>query len=168
MTRWRMIGQGAGFSLPELVIVLAIVAIVMLVGVPGMINLNRDAKLSAQTDQIVALLSMARQEAIKQRRAFVVCPATTPDTATACSTSASDWSSGILVMDGNTVFRRMPISSDVTLTYAQTTINFAGTLGSVAAAATINLCSPGRYQQQIAVTVSGRAAKRVNTGTRCT
>ncbi|WP_298393696.1 GspH/FimT family pseudopilin [uncultured Azonexus sp.] len=157
-----------GFSLVEVMVASAVLAIILLVGVPSMLELNRDARMSAQADQILGLLGLARMEAIKERRDFRLCPATTPDTATACSASANDWSNGILVMDGTTVFRRLSIPAGITINSAVTEVRFTGTLGSSTAAVTMTICAQGRRQQQIGVALSGRVAKRVNASVTCT
>ena len=155
-----------GFSLTELMVVLAIAGVMLLVGVPSMQNLILDARLSARTDQFMGMLSEARMTAIKQRTNITVCPAATPDTATACSTTASDWSKGVLIWNGASVVRRLTFSEGMTITLASTTIVFTGTMGS-STAATVTLCAAGRKQQAIQVTASGRIAKKINSSVTC-
>lgn len=157
----------SGFSLTELMVIVAILAVVLAVGVPGMQNLIRDARLSAQTDQFMGFLSEARMAAIAKRANITVCPAANADTASSCSTSVSDWSKGALIMNGATVLRRLAVSEGTTVSYAQTTLVFTATLGGASANATVTLCAPGRKQQVIEVTASGRVAKRVNSSVTC-
>lgn len=160
-----------GFSLTELMVVLAIAGVMLLVGVPSMQNLILDARLSARTDQFMGMLSEARMTAIKQGSGLganivKICPAANPDTATACSTTASDWSKGVVILNGTTVVRRLVFSEGVTITSTVIEIAFTRTLGS-STAATITLCAAGRKQQAIQVTASGRIAKKINSSVTC-
>jgi type IV fimbrial biogenesis protein FimT len=161
------LSQSGGFSLTELMTVVAILGVMLLVGVPGMLNLIRDARLSAQTDQFIGFLSEARMAAVKQRINFTVCPAADADTASACSTAASDWSKGALIWNGTAVVRRLVFPEGMTIAYAQTAIVFTETLGGATSAATITLCVAGRKQQAIQVTASGRISKKINSSVTC-
>ena len=156
-----------GFSLVELMVTVAILAIMAVVGVPPMLDLIREERLSAQTDQLISFIGDARMAAIKERKNFTVCPAATPDTATACSTSTADWSKGALIWDGAAVVRRFAFSEGTTVTYAQTTIQFRETLGSSMATNTaqITLCTSGRKQRIINITPSGRLVKDIGATT---
>lgn len=156
-----------GFSLTELMTVVAILSVILLVGVPGMLDLIRDARLSAQADQFMGILSEARMSAIKQRTNFTVCPAADADSATACSASTSDWSKGVLIWNGSAVVRRLAFSEGMTISYGQTSIVFTSTLGSATAAATVTFCASERKQQAIVVTTSGRISKKINSSVTC-
>lgn len=156
-----------GFTLVELMVTVVILAILLAIGVPSITNLLRDARLSGQADQLVGILKAARIEAIKERKDYTVCPSAAPDTATVCSTTLADWSSGVLIWDGTTVVRRASVAQGVTVTFAATTVVFRGTIGSSPAAGTITVCATGRTEQQIDITLSGRVSKRINSGTTC-
>jgi len=149
-----------GFSLTEVMVVVAILGIGSIMVVPNMLNLNRDARLSSHADQLMGMLSDARMQAINLRRNIVVCPAGNANTAAACSANAADWSNGVLIMDGATVVRRMALPADVTITQAAATVTFNQTIGN-SAAATFNVCVSGRRQQNVAVAASGRVSKSV-------
>lgn len=158
-----------GFTLIELMVTLAILIMLMAVAVPGMLDLIRDARLSAQTDLLVSSLNTARLEAIKRRSNMTLCPASDANTATACSTSASDWQNGLLIWDGAAVTQRIQSKTGVVVTptpSSATTVVFSGTLGSLAAGAvetTFTLCSSGRKQQEVKVGLSGHVSKRTTT-----
>lgn len=155
--------RGAGFTLIELILSLTVVIVLTTLGVPSVLNLIRDARLSAQADLFSSALSTARIEAIKQRKDFTVCPSNT--SANACSTSAADWANGLLISDGAAIFKVVPIASSTTITSAATSVVFRGTLGSATAAASFTVCASGRKQQQVDVTLSGHVMKRINTTT---
>jgi type IV fimbrial biogenesis protein FimT len=55
-----------GFTLVELIMGLAIVAIVLTLGVPSFGDLIRNNRLTAQVNQVVSALTLARSEAIKR------------------------------------------------------------------------------------------------------
>ncbi len=57
-----------GFTLVELMVTLAIAAILLTSGVPSFANLIKDNRLSTKTNELVTSLSLARSEAIKQGR----------------------------------------------------------------------------------------------------
>jgi len=152
-----------GFTLIELLISMSVVIVLTTLGVPSVLNLIRDARLSAQADLFSTALSTARIEAIKQRKDFSVCPSNSG--ATACSTSAADWANGLLIWDGAAVFKVLPVASSTTITSAAASVVFRGTLGSATAAASFTVCASGRKQQQVDVTLSGHVMKRINTTT---
>lgn len=71
-----------------------ILGILLAVGVPSFLKSIRDSRRSSVTNEILASLQSARGESMKQSRDAYVCPTTN---GTACSTTASDWSSGWMV-----------------------------------------------------------------------
>lgn len=88
-----------GFTLIELMITLAVAAILVTVGVPNMRDLILNNRLTAATNVFVSSLNIARSEAIKLGRNAVVCVS---DTAAQNSCSGTDWAQGWLVwVDSN-------------------------------------------------------------------
>ncbi|HEU0153020.1 MAG TPA: GspH/FimT family pseudopilin [Arenimonas sp.] len=80
MTRGPQGQPQAGFTLLELAITVAVLAVVLAVGIPsfqGMINRNR---LSSITNEIVGATQLARMEAIRRNTRVVVCPTTNGST----------------------------------------------------------------------------------------
>lgn len=62
-----------GFTLMELMITLAIVAIVLAVGIPSFQEMMRENRLAAQTNAFLTALNLARSEAIKRGRRVTLC-----------------------------------------------------------------------------------------------
>lgn len=152
-----------GFSLVEIMVSVAIVAVMLATGIPAMTSFVAESRLSAQADQLAAMLNQARISAIKERRQFTVCPAVNAETDTACSNSVANWSTGLLISNGTSIVRRASVPSTVTVTSAATAVNFRGTIGSATAATSFTVCASGIRQQQVDISIAGHASKRINT-----
>ncbi|MBX2838168.1 MAG: GspH/FimT family pseudopilin [Gammaproteobacteria bacterium] len=89
----------AGFTLLELVIVLAIAAVLSSVAMPSFQEAMMNAKRNSEVSSLVGSLQRARSEAIKRSGRVAVCAR---DTDTSCG---EDWSNGWLVFtdDGATI-----------------------------------------------------------------
>lgn len=66
MTRFK------GFTLVELMVVVALVAITAAIAIPNFANLIRNNQVQGKADELVALLQYARSEAVTTRRSVVV------------------------------------------------------------------------------------------------
>ena len=82
-----------GFTLVELMVTLAILAILLGVGVPSFAAAIRNSCMSANHNDLVSSLYRARSEAVKSSSPVTVCPRSTP-TSEACG---SAWANGWLV-----------------------------------------------------------------------
>ena len=87
-----------GFTLVELVVVLAIVAILLRMASPGLSRGAAARALAAQSSEFMAALRFARAQALARGAAVTLC-ASAPDAATpACqATRSADWRHGWLV-----------------------------------------------------------------------
>lgn len=92
----------AAFTLIELMIGIAVAAILITVGIPGFRDLILDNRMAAQINSLVADLSYARSEAVKRNSAVTVCKRNI--NGTACDDSRS-WTDGWIVLAGTTVLR---------------------------------------------------------------
>jgi type IV fimbrial biogenesis protein FimT len=155
--------QQTGFSLIELLVTLSIAVIVLAIATPSMSGLIRDARLSAQTDLLVRTINGTRMEAIKQRTNFKVCAAALPNSDTACSTQASDWTKGWLVIDSsNAISQRISSKSNVSISTTVVAVEFGATLGTPTAASSFTICAPGRKQMTVNISASGHVDKRID------
>ncbi len=87
-----------GFTLIELMVMLAILAIVMSVGVPQLSIFLKGSSMVANTNELIAGLHVARSSAIKAGGRVTMCKSTNADTATpTCATGSEGWEDGWIV-----------------------------------------------------------------------
>lgn len=91
-----------GFTLVELMVTLAIAAVLMGIAIPSFRDFLVRTTLITQTNDLVTALNLARSEAVKRGVRVTVCKSANPSASTpACSTSAS-WQEGVIVFVDNT------------------------------------------------------------------
>jgi len=85
--------RAAGFTLLELMLTLAVAAVLAAVAIPNMRDFIRNNRLSAAANDLLRSTQIARSEAIKRQSSVVVCASTDPlDAAPTCSYgSFSGW-----------------------------------------------------------------------------
>jgi type IV fimbrial biogenesis protein FimT len=92
----------SGFTLIELMVTVAVAAVVLAIAVPSFQDLIRSNRLATQANQLITALSLARGEAIKRGVRVTVCKsANSTATSPACTTSG-DWRQGWVVFVDNT------------------------------------------------------------------
>lgn len=142
-----------GFTLVELMIGLAIVAIVLSIGVPSFGDLIRNNRMTTQVNELVGALNLARSEAVKRGQSINV---------TAAS-GGSNWKAGWTVETtaGGTDIR-VYASQDGEHTLiadgGQSTFTYdsQGFLSTACAAnCTVTLCESGETGRRLSVAPSG-------------
>lgn len=126
-----------GFTLVELLVAMVVVAVVLVIGVPGIANLKRNSELITATKDLVAALNLARAEAVRQGTNILV--------ASKAGDADTDFTTGWHVKSGGTVLREfydIPTGTSVTLTSGTAPITFSG-LGNVTAAACFDITVDG-------------------------
>jgi type IV fimbrial biogenesis protein FimT len=89
-------GRSAGLTLIELMIVLAIAAILAQIALPEFSDILKNNRSTARINELQTSLTFARSEAIKRNHPVVLCKSTN---GTSCQDSGTSWQSGWLVFE---------------------------------------------------------------------
>ncbi|WP_006788250.1 GspH/FimT family pseudopilin [Thiorhodospira sibirica] len=81
-----------GFTLVELMVTVAVAAILLTVAIPGFDALMQEQRAATQSNHLLTALNLARSEAVKRGARVSACPSSN---GTACS--GSDWTVGWMV-----------------------------------------------------------------------
>lgn len=74
--------RSRGFTLVELAVTLAVIAIVVTLAIPAFTSLINGNRLTAQANELVADIQTARSEAVKRNQPVTLCPSTDNATCT--------------------------------------------------------------------------------------
>lgn len=149
-----------GFTLIELIVAIAVAAILMTIAVPSLKNLIRDNRVTGQTNELVAMINFARNEAIRRN-----------DTISVVLTNSADGWSGLVEDpegDGSASCTaqgalRCADYSDVQLTSGSTNIAF-NNRGYLTPFSEINLalehtdCSGDSQRREIEILPTGQVS----------
>jgi type IV fimbrial biogenesis protein FimT len=145
--------KNRGFTLIELMITLAVMAILLSWAVPSFQEIIRQNRLTTDTNDLVTALNLARSEAIKRGRTVTVTP------------SGGDWGAGWTIAttdsDGNAITLRVGdgVSGSMSMTGGAATFSFdaSGFRNDGNGASQINVCdSDSSKGRQISISVIGR------------
>lgn len=109
------------FTLIELMVTLAVLAIVISLAAPSFSNMLQENRLSALTNELQGSLQLARSEAVKRRSNVVVCRSNADQDD--CD-NGTDWAGGWLMMSGTDVLRVWDPIQGVVVTGPNTGITF--------------------------------------------
>ena len=167
-----------GFTLIELMFSIAVLAILLGLAAPSYRAFITSNRLTAQANELVADLSLARNEAASRSRNIQVCIAAS---ATSCAGSGSDWAAGWIVwsdsnnngsLEASEVIKyTAPLAGGVSMTASgpsDTSILVYLPFGGLSAGSTswtFTLCASGDTTgRMVSIPITGRAsAKRITT-----
>lgn len=113
-----------GFSLIELMIAIALIAIMAGIGIPAYQNMVLNNRIATTTNNLLGFLQMARSEAVTQRRTITVCPSSNM---TSCDASAA-WHGGMIMLEGANLLRTLPAAAQgVEILSASTQVSYLST-----------------------------------------
>ena len=87
----RLHRQASGFTLTELMVTVAIAAILAAIALPSFSNVIRNSRMATATNNFIAAVNLARSEAVKTNRGAAICASAD---GTSCGT---DWAAGWMV-----------------------------------------------------------------------
>jgi type IV fimbrial biogenesis protein FimT len=94
-----------GFTVIELLIGIAVAAILLALAAPGFSSMMSGYRLTSATNDLVNVVGLARSEAIKRNRTIELCRVAAANS-TACADAPGDWDNWIIVAPGADVIRR--------------------------------------------------------------
>lgn len=104
----------AGFTLIELMVAIAVLAITLAVAVPSFGALINSNRLVGQVNELVASVQLARSEAIRRNARVAVCGSSDGST---CSSAATTWAYWLVVaVSSGEVLRAGQVKGDVRVT----------------------------------------------------
>lgn len=155
--------QQDGFTLIELMIVIAILALIASYGIPRFNTMVQNGRLSTQANHLQGLMQLARSEAVTNRVDTLVCASTDQ-----ASCNTNNWELGVIVFrdnDGNgsaaaaELVRVMPaVTNGNTIRGVNGAISFL-TDGTLAGGAMLRICDDRAEpsSRQIRLNTSGQS-----------
>ena len=143
-----------GFTLIEMMIVVALLAIGAAIAMPGFQSMIQNNRLSTTTNTLLTGLQLARSEAVTTRSTVTVCGANVAQDNCAGSTN---WNNGALIMQGTTLLRALPVDAPgVSVTSSANDVVYNSN-GTAAAAATLTISDSrgSAHERTITVNVIG-------------
>ena len=89
-------GRASGFTLVELMITLAVAAVVLAIAVPNFTGLVNSGRLTGQANELITGIQLARSEAIRLNRQVTFCGGADA-AATTCSVAAGNWGNWLVL-----------------------------------------------------------------------
>ncbi len=86
-----------GFTLIELIVTMAIAAIVLSVGVPTFRGVVLDSGMATNANRFVASINLARSSAIRYQRNATICTSSNFNASTPTCSGSTDWTNGWIV-----------------------------------------------------------------------
>lgn len=157
-----------GFTLIELMVTIAVMAVLLGIAIPSFTDVTLGSKLRSQANDLVAGATLARSEAIKRNQTVTFCASANGATCVA----SGGWQQGWIVRSsGGTVIMAHPaVASGFLITGSVHSITFQPTgVGATQTALTVCRATPSMGSQERVVTISltGRTSVTKTTTASC-
>ena len=162
--------RAAGFSAVELMVTVAIIAILLALAVPSFTNATLSSQLAATANRLTGSATMARSEAIKRNANVTVCMSSN---GTSCATTGG-WEQGWIMLSGTTVLLQEQAANvgfkmNVVPTTATSLVFDATGVGTTQADFTVCRATPtvGSQERVVSVSATGRISVKKTTASAC-
>ena len=160
--------RASGFTLMELMLTLALGAILMAVAVPMFNGMTANNRLISQSNEFISVVNFARSEAITRNTAITLCRADA-ETDTECSTDDEDWHAWIVRNAAGDVLRAGTVNTfgdliHVTSDLSDQSISFqadglARTAGGLVADKSMWICTSQDVDQNYRIVTFGAGSR---------
>lgn len=168
------IALGRGFTLIEMMVAVAVLAILLAIAVPSFNDATLGSKLTAYANSLVGSAGLARSEALKRNSAVTICKsnqAASPPSST-CNASGG-WEQGWIVRasDGTVIQRQEPLADGLLIDTTAAAVIFQPS-GLSATSTTFTICratpTAGTQERQVTIRATGSAwVKAISNTTSC-
>lgn len=164
----------AGFTLMEMMVVIAIIGIIAGIGIPSYNMFSKNSRLAGASEELLNSLSLAKSEAVKRGMRVTVCNTANPtaDTPTCTAAGSEDWRTGwIVFVDADASNSYTAGEEILRVTHALgkldsatasgvAAISFRSTIGPGNTETVITLCNQGATARQVTVDRLGRISRK--------
>lgn len=150
--------QQSAFTLIELMITIAVLAIIATLAAPNLSQMLHNTKVNTSSGDILSFLQQSRTEAIRLGKTVTVCGSS--DGSSCLSANKTNWSTGLIATHSGstTPIQKLTFDSSQLSITGPETITF-NTFGSTTAEHEITVTLPGANTYSVCVEVIGRAFK---------
>lgn len=151
-----------GFTLVELIVVIAIMAIISVLAIPSYKGVMSQNRMAGEINDVATDIELARSAAIKQGLSVTICPSATPTALVPTCTNTTEWNTGWIVFIDIAANQTYTATNGDTLLRAHGPFTGTDTLVSSSTAQALNFVT---FNRMGGTNSFGAVAGDTNTGT---